>query len=315
MQEINIQRTTPAIDIDTATRNYHLPIASATTLGGIKVGNNLTIETDGTLNAESTEYDLPVATTSRLGGIKVGNYLSINNQILSVNVDSTLDDDSPNPVQNSTVTTALSTMDSAIQTNTNNISTISGNLTTLSSTVSGHTSDIATLQDTVLANSNNITTNTDNITTLSNNVDNITSSVSGLDDRVDAVELDITDIQGDITNLQVLANESLDTITYSYLLPVSTWTSGNIFVLKRGKVGFIYFDIEGSLTLAANSSEVIYTFADVVPAVKSTAVLMSDAGAILGELDDYSYELSLSNMTSSSITITKVKGCIPLTFV
>lgn len=32
---------------------YNLPIASATQLGGIKVGNNLTISNDGVLNAES----------------------------------------------------------------------------------------------------------------------------------------------------------------------------------------------------------------------------------------------------------------------
>ena len=55
MQELNIQRRSQNIDIDTATRNYHLPIASSTILGGIKVGNNLTIGNDGTLNAESTE--------------------------------------------------------------------------------------------------------------------------------------------------------------------------------------------------------------------------------------------------------------------
>ena len=35
--------------------NYVLPIASANTLGGIKVGANLTIEEDGTLNATANE--------------------------------------------------------------------------------------------------------------------------------------------------------------------------------------------------------------------------------------------------------------------
>ena len=162
---------------------------------------------------------------------------------------------------------------------------------------------------------NEVSTNTNNISSLSNNIDNISSSVTSLDDRVDAVESDITDIQGDITGLQVLADESLDTITYSYLLPVSTWTSGNIFVLKRGKVGYIYFDIEGSLTLAAGASQVIYTFANVIPAVKSTSVLLTDDGAIIGQLDDYSYELSLVNLDTQSKTITKVKGCIPIVFV
>ena len=80
MADINIHRSTPQIDIDTSSRSYHLPIASATTLGGIKVGNNLTIETDGTLNAESTEYNLPVASSSTLGGVKIGSGLSITNQ-------------------------------------------------------------------------------------------------------------------------------------------------------------------------------------------------------------------------------------------
>lgn len=315
MQEINIQRRSPNINIDTATRNYHLPIASDTTLGGIKVGTNLTIENDGTLNAESTEYQLPTATSSTLGGIKVGNGLTIDNQILSVDVDSILDDDSTKPVQNSTITNALNTLNSATQANTSNILSINSNLSSLSSTVSGHTSDISTLQSTVITNSNNISTNTSNITSLSNNIDNISSSVTSLDDRVDGVESDITDIQGDITDLQVLADESLDTITYSYLLPVSTWTSGNIFVLKRGKVGYIYFDIEGSLTLAAGASQVIYTFANVIPGVKSTSVLLTDDGAIIGQLDDYSYELSLVNLDNQSKTITKVKGCIPIVFV
>lgn len=316
MQEINIQRRSPNINIDTATRNYHLPIASATTLGGIKVGTNLTIEDDGTLNAESTEYQLPAATSSTLGGIKVGNGLAIDHQILSVDTDSILDANSTNPVQNSTITNALNTLNSATQANTSNISSINNNLSSLSTTVSDNTNNIATLQNSVLTNTNNISTNTNNIASLSNNVDNLSSSVTSLDDRVDAVESDITDIHDDITGLQVLADESLDTITYSYLLPVSTWTSGNIFVLKRGKVGYIYFDIEGSLTLAAGASQVIYSFANVIPAVKSSSVLLTDDGAIIGQLDDYSYELSLVNLDSQhSKTITKVKGCIPIVFV
>ena len=40
-------------EIKTGTPPYTLPIASADTLGGIKVGANLTIEADGTLNAQA----------------------------------------------------------------------------------------------------------------------------------------------------------------------------------------------------------------------------------------------------------------------
>lgn len=59
---------------------YTLPIASDSRLGGIKVGENLTIEDDGTLNAQAGGgggYTLPTATDERLGGIKVGSRLSV----------------------------------------------------------------------------------------------------------------------------------------------------------------------------------------------------------------------------------------------
>lgn len=45
---------------------YVLPKASATALGGVKVGENLTIEEDGTLNATDTTYDTATSTTPGL---------------------------------------------------------------------------------------------------------------------------------------------------------------------------------------------------------------------------------------------------------
>lgn len=63
--------------------NYTLPTASASTLGGIKVGDNLTVGADGKLNAVQGTYTLPTASASQLGGVKVGTNLSINNGVLS----------------------------------------------------------------------------------------------------------------------------------------------------------------------------------------------------------------------------------------
>lgn len=57
---------------------YTLPIASASVLGGIKVGANLSIDGSGVLSAAAAPYTLPIASTSVLGGIKVGTNLSIN---------------------------------------------------------------------------------------------------------------------------------------------------------------------------------------------------------------------------------------------
>jgi hypothetical protein len=63
--------------------SYTLPTASATVLGGIKVGSNLSIDANGVLSAGNS-YVLPTASASVLGGIKVGTNLSIDaNGVLS----------------------------------------------------------------------------------------------------------------------------------------------------------------------------------------------------------------------------------------
>ena len=59
--------------------SYELPVASADTLGGVKVGSGLSIA-DGVL---SNGYELPVASADALGGVKVGSGLSIADGVLS----------------------------------------------------------------------------------------------------------------------------------------------------------------------------------------------------------------------------------------
>lgn len=60
---------------------YVLPPATADTLGGVKVGSNLTVGDDGTLSAPTPTppYILPSASTDVLGGVKIGDGLSIDN--------------------------------------------------------------------------------------------------------------------------------------------------------------------------------------------------------------------------------------------
>lgn len=313
MDNINIQRTTPTINIDTATRNYHLPIASATTLGGIKVGTNLTIEEDGTLNAESTEYNLPVATSSTLGGIKIGSGLNISNDgTASVDVDAALDPDSSKPVRNSSITSNINALTSAVQEAGSTITSLSGIVSNLSTTVSNHTSSLASIDSTLDDHTTAIQANTDNIATQASSISNNTYAIDQLDTRLTNAEGSITSLNDSVATL---TDDNVTTIQYTDLLPVSTWTAGNITVIKRGNIGFVYIDLEGSLTLAAGASEVIYSFEDVIPLVKSSSVLLTDDASIIGEFDDYTYELTLTNLSAqNSVTFTKVKGCIPIVF-
>lgn len=97
--------------------NYILPMASSSTLGGVKIGSGLTINTSGVVSADVTAstlsayakttdlsavaksgsyndlsnkpaipsaYTLPNATSSTLGGVKVGSNISVSNGTISL---------------------------------------------------------------------------------------------------------------------------------------------------------------------------------------------------------------------------------------
>ena len=66
--------------IEVGANKYTLPVATASILGGIKSGGDVSIGTDGTVtvnNATNVE-NVPVATTSKIGGIKAGAYITVN---------------------------------------------------------------------------------------------------------------------------------------------------------------------------------------------------------------------------------------------
>lgn len=316
MQEIDIHQTTPNINIDTATRTYHLPIASETQLGGIKVGNNLTIEEDGTLNAESTEYNLPVATSSTLGGVMVGSGLSINEGSLSVNVDNSLSSTSSNPVENSVISSNFSTLTSTVQAIGSEVTTLASNYTTLSGTVSGHTSSITNLQTTVGEHTTAIQTNTNDIANNASAITNTNGNVSALSGRMDTAEDNITDISSNVSTL----SETIDTladvddteVTYSYLLPVSTWSTGSIMLSRRGVIVNAYFNLDGSLSLTSGTSTLLYTLPDHLPAVTAYGTLISDDG-VLGVSVNTTGEITLSNISAHNINLTKLQGCLTYT--
>ena len=63
-------------EVDALVRPYALPAATTTTLGGVKVGDNLSIDASGRLSG-AAPYVLPAATTSTLGGVKAGSNLTV----------------------------------------------------------------------------------------------------------------------------------------------------------------------------------------------------------------------------------------------
>lgn len=292
---------------------YHLPIASATTLGGVKVGNNLSITSDGTLSATSTEYELPAATSSVLGGVKIGSGLSMSlTDVLSVTVDSTLSSTSTNPLQNRVIYTNINSINNDITALDNRLTddeTTIGNhtssLTTLSGTVDDLSDDLDTLSSTVSTNTSNISANTLNISTN-------TTDIGLLDGRLTTAEGTITDLvngsselSSDVTALKTSSDTDIE---YSYLLPVSTWTSGAITVSRRGNIAVITFNIAGTYTLQSQVDSQIYQLPDTLEnSVPTSGVLISDAGAIEVKVDS-SRNIKFYNHDTTAKNITVIKG-------
>ena len=68
--------------------NFKVPIATKNAVGGIKVGENLSISEDGTLSANGGDsYVLPSATANTLGGVMIGENINVSDTgVISVNL-------------------------------------------------------------------------------------------------------------------------------------------------------------------------------------------------------------------------------------
>ena len=200
-----------------------VPIASTGTLGGIKIGNNLTITADGTLSAvaEQMTVDSTLSTTStnpvqnkvitaaindKQDVLTAGAGITINNNTItatgtSVLIDSTLSTTSTNPVQNKVITAAINNLQSDKQ----DVLTAGAGIT-----ISGNT--ITATGTSVLIDS---TMSTTSVNPVQNKV--ITSA---LENRTVATFTNITEAtSADVTNLKV---NTLTSAEYATITPSDT---------------------------------------------------------------------------------------------
>lgn len=147
-----------------------LSITPATnyTIGGVKPGTGLEVESDGTLNCAASEYTLPIATSSGLGGIKVGSDLTIDSYgVLSFDSskldayatktdveDTYVTKDSYN-TNNTTINTSIKNLNDDIQIASLHISSINSDIKNINTSITGINSDI----DGVKTNVTRINTN------------------------------------------------------------------------------------------------------------------------------------------------------------
>ena len=309
LQQDSVEVTEPLV------ADYILPTATANTLGGVKIGDNINIDSSGHIS-------VPIADASTLGVIKVGSGLAIDsngrldvtssyvlpqatkNSLGGVYVDDELDTESLNPVQNAVVSLAIS------QTN--------DDLTALDSTVSGHTTTIGNLSTSVtnLGNtvgtlSNTVSSMTSDISTNAFAIGQLQSDVLGLDNAVTSQGNALGQLQGNVDAVLISYEEVVDGVDIDNTI----WTAGTLSIYRRGNTGVIYSTLEGSLTIADGASEVIYTLfdSDYNPLMESVGYMMTDAGW-LECVFNTSGEFVITNNTGTSVSITSLKGNLPVVY-
>lgn len=300
MNNIDIEIDEPFIEIDETSQQseYVLPTATATRLGGIKVGENLTVESDGTLNAVQGSYTLPQATNNVLGGVYV---------------DTTLSSTSENPVQNKVVNNSISNLSSNLSTLESSISSITSNVSSLSESVTDLGTSLAATDATLEDAQGDISTNADNIATNASNISSLQSSVSTLSTNVTTLQGDVTAINNGFAQVQSsIASLLVDTnLTFGYgVIDSSVWTGGTIKVMAKGMNGYIQVDLEGNLTLPAGGSFAIYNVVEVPIKYEMINLCSTNAGiAILKIKDDG--DIEIVNNSSNMMNITKITGIVP----
>ena len=308
LQQDSVEVTEPLV------ADYILPTATANTLGGVKIGDNINIDSTGHIS-------VPTAGSSTAGVIKVGTGLTIDtNGVLSsdisylpqatknslgvVYVDDELNTLSQNPVQNAVVSLELSEIDGTVSGLSTTVTNLGTTVTNLGTSVTNLTTSLGTLGDTVTNQGNSISTIEGNITTIQDDIDDINDDITDLGNGM-------AQYQGYVDPLLV-SNEEI--FEYTDLDTPADFTAGNLTVYRRGRTGIINFYLEATLTLASNTPyNLCQVSVDNTPTYESYGILLTDDGEISVTITSAGY-IILQNLTATSKTITKITGNLPVVF-
>lgn len=301
LQQDSVEVTEPLV------ADYILPTASSDTLGGVKIGDNINIDSTGHIS-------VPTAGSSTAGVIKVGTGLTIDaNGVLSsdisdlpqatknslgvVYVDDELNTLSLNPVQNAVVSLKMAEIDGNVSGLSTTVTNLGTTVTNLGTSVTNLNTSLGTLSDTVTNQGNSISTIEGNITTIR---DDITDLGNGM-----------AQYQGYVDPLLVSDEEIFE---YTDLDTPADFTAGNLTIYRRGRTGIINFYLEATLTLASNTPyNLCKVSVDNTPTYESYGILLTDDGEISVTITSAGY-IILQNLTATSKTITKITGNLPVVF-
>ena len=306
LQQDSVEVTEPLV------ADYILPTASSNTLGGVKIGDNISIDSTGHIS-------VPTASSSDRGVVKVGSGLAIDtNGILSLDtstipqatknslgvvyVDDELNTTSLNPVQNGVVSLELAEIDGTVSGLSTTITNLGTSVTNLGTSVTNLTTSLSTLSDTVTNQGNRISTNEGNITTIHGNIVDINNDITDLGNGM-------AQYQGYVDPLLVNYTEEIDGTD----IDNSIWTNGDVRIYRRGRTGIIYINLDGDLTITANTDYTLYTIADSdnYPTIEAIGIVSTDDG-VLDVVINTSGEIVIYNNTNNQVHLSTIKGNVPV---
>lgn len=309
LQQDSVEVTEPLV------ADYVLPTASSTTLGGVKIGNNINIDSNGVIS-------VPTASGDSAGVVKVGTGLTIDaNGVLSqdtstlpeatknslgvVYVDDELSTTSTHPVQNSVVSLELAELDG-------DITSVSGTVSGLNTTVGNLSTTVGNLSTTVGNLSTAVDNNTNAITNIQGNISSINGSIGDINDDIETLTNGLGNLQGVVDSTTVVFDEVADGTD----IDSNIWTVGDVQIRRRGRAGVIYITLEGSLTLSSLSYTTIYTQSDQdnLPAYTGYGVIYTNVGCVYAEFTTTG-ELNLYNNSTTTLNIGELKGSIPILYI
>ena len=266
-----------------------VPIASASSVGLVKAGTGLAISSDGTLTATGT-YDLPEATKTTLGGVYMDDELSTT---------------STHPVQNAVVALEFQEVNGDISTLNRTTSGLSTTVGDLSTTVGGLSTTVGNLS-TAVGNQGNT------ISTIQGNISSINDQIGDINDDIETLSNGLGNLQGVVDSTTVVFDEVADGTD----IDSNTWTVGDVQIRRRGRAGVVYITLEGSLTLSSLSYTTIYTQSDQdnLPTYTGYGVIYSNVGCVYAEFTTTG-ELNIYNNSTTTLNIGELKGSIPILYI
>jgi hypothetical protein len=314
-EEVEITLLQEDVSVETPlVADYILPTATESILGGVKIGDNINIDSNGHIS-------IPVASQSSLGVVQAGTGINIDaNGVISANgegytlpeatkttlggvyVDDELSTTSTHPVQNTVVSLELEEIEG-------DVSDLDTAVTGINTTVGNLSTTVGNLGTTVTNLSGTVTNQGNDISTIQGNINIINSNIKDINEDLTNTGNALTTLQGTVDPLVVNYDETINGTTIDNTI----WTNGDIRIYRRGRTGVIYVNLEGSLTIADGTSEIIHTIADSdnFPVIESIGFLSSDAGW-LETVINTDGEIVVYNNSGSSITLTELKGNIPV---